>query len=76
MDTILVDLNDLLRQQMSGQYIQACGTVAQMAQKLINLRSAIDNDIKSRDQCIEDLKRQLRAAGHEVIEVDQFKKEV
>lgn len=68
--TILVNLNDALKGLLSGQYIQACSDVTQMAQKLINLRNTIDNDIKSRDQCIEDLKRELRAAGREIIEVE------
>ena len=75
-DTIIVDLNNMLKDQLNGQYIQACRDVTQMVQKLLNIRATIDNDIKSRDQCIEDLKRQLRAAGHEIIEVDQLKKEV
>jgi len=70
-DTLLSDLNDTIKAVASGQYIAACSMVSQMVQKLVNLRAAIGNDIKSRDQCIEDLKNQLRAAGHEVIEMKQ-----
>lgn len=69
-DSLIVDLNNVLKHQLGGQYIQSCGIVSQMGQKLLNLRSAIENDIKSRDKLIEDLKNELRAAGREVTVVD------
>ena len=68
-DSLINDLNNLLRLQMSGQYVQACCSVAQMAQKLVNLRKTIDNDMKSRDKTIETLKAELKAAGREVLDV-------
>ena len=58
-DSLLIDLNDAVRALLSGQYIAAAGTVSQMAQKLMNLRAGVESDIKSRDQCIEDLRRQI-----------------
>lgn len=69
-DTIIADLNNTVKAAMSGQFIAACDTVTLMAQKLVQLKSGIDADIKSRDQCIEDLKKQLRACGHEVVECE------
>ena len=68
-ETIINDLNNVLRLQMSGQYVQACCNVAQMAQKLVNLRKSIDNDMKSRDRTIEALKAELKAAGREVTDI-------
>lgn len=70
MDTMLTDLNNGVKALLAGQYIAACDAVTQIAQKLVALRTAVDSDIKSRDQCIEDLKKQLRACGHEVVECE------
>jgi len=68
-DTIIVDLNNAIKEQMTGQYIQACRIVAQISQKLINLRNGIDNDLKNKDRVIENLKEQLRDAGAEITEM-------
>lgn len=69
-DSLIVDLNNVLKYQFGGQYIQSCGIISQMGQKLLNLRTAVENDIKSKNEYIENLKLELRAAGREVIEVD------
>ena len=68
-DSLVVDLNNVLKEQQNGQFIQACCIVSQMAQKLINLRKTIDNDLKNREETIEVLKKRLRDFGHEVIEI-------
>lgn len=65
-ESLLVDLNEVLKQQINGQFIQACCIVTQMSQKLINLRATIDNDLKSREKTIETLKEELRNCGVEV----------
>ena len=70
-DTIIVDLNNVLKEAVNGQFINACRIVTMMSQKLVNLKTTIDNDLKSRDQLIADLKNELRAAGREVIEVPE-----
>lgn len=67
--TIINDLNDVLKLQNGGQHIQACAVVTGMAQKLVNLRQTIDDDLKNRDETISTLKARLRACGQEVIEV-------
>ena len=67
--TIIADLNRIIKEALNGQYIEACCYVTQAAQKLINLRTNIDKDLKSRDDMIENLKRELRAAGKEIIDV-------
>ena len=68
-DSIIVDLNNLLKNQINGQFIQACSVVNQMTQKLVNLRNTVDNDLKNREENIEVLKKRLRELGQEVIEV-------
>ena len=77
-ESLILDLNNSLKEITNGQYIQFCSIVYQMAQKLINLRNTVDNDLKNRDETIETLKNELRAAGHDVVDmtpkqfVDEF----
>ena len=66
LNSLIIDLNNLIKEQMTGQYINACNIVNQMSQKLVNLRQSIDDDVKNRDKTIETLKEELRMAGHEV----------
>ena len=65
-DTIIVDMNNMIKEALSGQYVQICYIVTGMTQKLINLKKGIDEDLASKDKVIEQLKDQLRAAGAEV----------
>ena len=65
-DTIIVDLNNMIKEALSGQYVQICYIVTAMTQKLMNLKKGIDADLASKDKVIEQLKEQLRAAGAEV----------
>ena len=65
-DTIIVDMNNMIKEALSGQYVQICYIVTGMTQKLINLKKGIEADLASKDKVIEQLKEQLRAAGAEV----------
>ena len=67
--TLITDLNNLLKEQAGGQYINASAIVTGMAQKLINLKETIDNDLKNRDETIATLKEELRSHGVEIVEV-------
>lgn len=68
-DTLIVDLNNLLSKAVAGQYIQACGIVSAMAQKLVNLRDSIPADLAGKDRVIEELKAQLRNMGATVVDM-------
>lgn len=68
-DSIIVDLNNLIKLAVDGQFIQCCTQVTMMSQKLVNLRKTIDNDLASRDKTIEELKAALRGAGLEVVDI-------
>jgi len=68
-DTLISDMNNLLRTAFDGQYVQACAVVTQIAQKLINLREGIKADLERKDRTIEDLKQALRNAGATVEDV-------
>lgn len=68
-ETILNDLNDYMKAQAHGQYVQACIIMSNIAQKLVNLRNTIDNDLKNRDETIEHLKDELRKRGVDIIDV-------
>ena len=65
-ETIIVDLNNLPKALIDGQFINFCTNVSQMGQKLINLRDSIKADLAGKDRIIEELKKQLRNMGEEV----------
>ena len=56
-DSLLLDLNNIPKLLMTGQYIQFCALVTGMGQKLVNLKSGIRADMDSMKQKVEDLKR-------------------
>lgn len=68
-DTLIVDLNNLPKHLMTGQNIQFCNTVSQMAQKLFNLRTGIKADLDNKDKVIESLKETIRNMGEGVKDV-------
>ena len=76
-ETLIVDLNNLVKEQINGQYINACGIIHQMAQKLINLRTGIKADLDGKDRKIEDLKESIRNLGGNIEEIspEEFIKE-
>ena len=65
-DTLITDLNTLPRDLIDGQYIHACAIIAQMGQKLLNLRNGIKADLDGKDRVIEELKEQIRRMGADV----------
>ena len=56
-DSLIIDLNNISKQLMTGQYIQFCTLVVSMSQKLINLKKGITNDMQSMKDKLEELKR-------------------
>ena len=66
LDSIIVDLDNLLKALFTGQFIKVCAIVTGMAQKLSNLRKSLDNDLKNREETIEALKQELKNAGRGV----------
>ena len=76
--SLLQDLNNMVKEQQSGQHLQACAIIVSMSQKLANLYKTIDDDLKNRDATIEELKGQLRARGVEVVDVkpEELEKEL
>lgn len=80
-ESLILDLNNLPKELVDGQFIQFCTLVSQMGQKLANLRNGVQNDIDSKNKVIEQLKEQLRNAGAEVADytpqefLDKMKKD-
>lgn len=64
--SLIVDLNNMIKNFISGQYLAACGIANSMGQKLFNLRSGIESDLRAKDNVIEQLKAQLREAGMKI----------
>ena len=77
-DSILSDLNSLMKYHMIGEHVAACAVMTGISQKLLRLKEGVGNDIKNRDETIEKLKDALRECGQEVIEVpaEQYVKEM
>lgn len=67
-DSIIVDFNSMLKEQISGQYIGACNMVTQIIQKLLNLKKGIANDLKAKDEKIEILKEHIKNCGGDVVD--------
>lgn len=56
-DLLINDCNNLVKQIAGGNYVSFCAIVVQMVQKLGNLKEGIKNDLQSKDETIEGLKR-------------------
>ena len=54
-DTIIVDLNDILKNMAAGQYIRICNLVVGMTQKLTNLKKSMKEELACKDQQVADL---------------------
>lgn len=68
-NSLLDDLNNMLKSSMNGQQLQACAILTGITQKLINLLSGVESDLKNRDEIIEKLKKELYKRGVEVAEI-------
>lgn len=68
-DSIMQDLNSLMRCHMIGEHVTACAIMTGIAQKLLKLKEGVANDLKNREETIEQLKEELRACGREVVDV-------
>lgn len=67
--SILTDLNEMMKYQAAGQFLQATTVFVGIVQKLVQLRQHIDDDLKNRDETIQSLKNELRACGREVVDI-------
>lgn len=76
--SLIQDLNNLVKEQQAGQYLQACQIIVSMTQKLANLYKTIDDEVKNRDKTIAVLKDELRKRGAEVVDVppEELEKEL
>jgi hypothetical protein len=54
-DSLIVDINDITKLLVSGQYIAYCNKIGAVAQKLVTLKNGVKNDISSRDKQIAEL---------------------
>ena len=56
-DTLISDVNNLVKQAFSGQYVQFCNGITVIVTKLVNLKKGIMDDLESKDKIIEELKK-------------------
>ena len=55
-DGILKDLNSLMKFHMIGEHVMACAIMTGISQKLMKLKEGVSNDLKNREETIEQLK--------------------
>lgn len=60
-DTLVVDCNELMRSISSGMYVQFCGKIVEMVQKL----STLKNGIKADRNSLEEQNTQLKQMRNE-----------
>ena len=56
-DSLVVDCNDSIKQIMGGNCLAWCGIMHNMAQKLLALKTTLQEEIKGRDEQIRTLQR-------------------
>lgn len=56
-DLLVADLNNLVKELASGQFLQFCIRITGMTQKLMNLKKGIQADMDSMKEKVEELKR-------------------
>ena len=56
-ESLLMDVNNIPKILMTGQYIQFCALIAGMGQKLVNLKKGIHDDMQAMKDRVEELKR-------------------
>jgi hypothetical protein len=68
-ESILDDINNMLKAALNGQPIQSCAILTGIAQKIVTIRTGVENEMKTRDNTIEKLKNELQKRGVEVAEI-------
>ena len=56
-DSLVFDVNSLVKLLMNGQFVQFCSKVSEIVVKLANLKKGIKADLESKDKIIEELKQ-------------------
>ena len=56
-DLLILDCNNAVKSLMNGNFVQFCGIVVQMVQKLSNLKDGIRKDMESMQNKIDELKK-------------------
>lgn len=69
-DSLIVDCNEAVKSISSGQFIQWCKLMYEMAVKLANLKNGVKKDIASREETIEKLIQNIRDLGGNVENVE------
>lgn len=65
-DSIISDLNMLVKNITGGDYLLFCARITGITQKLLNLKTGIKSDMDNKIRIIETLKDHIRNLGEEV----------
>lgn len=65
-DTLIEDINNLLKNAAAGQYIRVCSITMEMVQKLMNLKKGIKADRESLEENIRELQEKYNNLAEEM----------
>lgn len=65
-DSLLLDLNKLPKLLIDGQFIQFCTIVSGMAQRIVNLKSGIKNDLDAVKQQLDEANKHCDELANEI----------
>ena len=68
-ESLIKDVNNLVKNMAAGQYVQFCLLVTQITRKLVNLKAGIKSDMDNKNKVIETLKEHIRNMGEEVTDM-------
>ena len=56
-ETLIIDMNNLVRRAMAGEYVNFCTTVVSIVQRLANLKAGVQHDIDSLKEQLEEYQK-------------------
>lgn len=62
LDSIITEEYEMFKALVAGNYAQFCAMFADIISKLASLRGGLKDEQKAHDECVEDLKAQLKRA--------------
>ena len=65
-DTLIEDLNNLLKNMAAGQYIRVCSLTVEIVQKLMNLKHGIQSDRENLEMNIKSLQEKYNDLSEQI----------
>ena len=62
-DTLIVDMNNLVRRLAAGEYVGFCTMIVSIVQRLAQLKAGVQHDTNSLKEQIEEYKKMIEGDG-------------